>query len=465
MSELSVDAWDTDARAAWMAPQFSAPDDEVRRYGSGFAMEPGDNTFAEGANWFALRASRAVGGLSNYWGAAVLPYRQEDIDDWPITADDLAPHYRAVADWMPISGRQDDLAPLFPAFSMATAQAIAPTAQAEVLLSRLTRKAPVLADMGVQAGMARQAVDPSCQACGLCLHGCPWSLIYSARHTCAAMRDIPNFTYQPGMVVQQIREEGEGVLVSLADGRTYQGERVFLATGVLETARILLASPGLANEELILKDSQHAFLPLLHHWQAPRRPDRQPYQTLPQLFAELDEPAISPRLIHAQLYTWNEYFARDLRQNYGRLPGIGSILDRVARRLIVAQAFLHSDVSASVALSLAGDGRLAPRLIENPKTASTMRAALDRYSRALRQLGLIGLPFAARLGAPGASFHVGGSLPMAGAPEKGQSDLLGRPKGATRLHVVDASVFPSMPATTITFSVMANAHRIGTLAP
>ena len=175
MSDLSAEALDTEVRAAWMAPQFSAPDGEVRRYGSGFAMEPGDNTFAEGADWFALRASRAVGGLSNYWGAAVLPYRQEDIDDWPVTADDLAPHYRAVADWMPISGRQDDLAPLFPAFGMATAQAIAPTTQAEGLLSRLTRKGPVLADMGVQAGMARQAVDPSCRACGLCLHGCPWS--------------------------------------------------------------------------------------------------------------------------------------------------------------------------------------------------------------------------------------------------------------------------------------------------
>ena len=33
-----------------------------------------------------------------------------------------------------------------------------------------------------------------------------------------------------------------------------------------------------------------------------------------------------------------------------------------------------------------------------------------------------------------------------------------------RVHVVDASVFPSLPATTITLSVMANAHRIGAVA-
>jgi choline dehydrogenase-like flavoprotein len=45
-----------------------------------------------------------------------------------------------------------------------------------------------------------------------------------------------------------------------------------------------------------------------------------------------------------------------------------------------------------------------------------------------------------------------------------QTDLLGRPTGFSQVHVVDASVFPSLPATTITLSVMANAHRIGSAA-
>jgi choline dehydrogenase-like flavoprotein len=33
-----------------------------------------------------------------------------------------------------------------------------------------------------------------------------------------------------------------------------------------------------------------------------------------------------------------------------------------------------------------------------------------------------------------------------------------------RVHLVDASVLPSIPATSITFSVMANAHRIASTA-
>jgi len=33
-----------------------------------------------------------------------------------------------------------------------------------------------------------------------------------------------------------------------------------------------------------------------------------------------------------------------------------------------------------------------------------------------------------------------------------------------RIHAIDSTILPSIPATTITYTVMANAYRIGTLA-
>ena len=45
-------------------------------------------------------------------------------------------------------------------------------------------------------------------------------------------------------------------------------------------------------------------------------------------------------------------------------------------------------------------------------------------------------------------------------PSEFETDELGRPYGFERVHVVDSSVFPTVPATTITLSIMANAHRI-----
>jgi choline dehydrogenase-like flavoprotein len=65
---------------------------------------------------------------------------------------------------------------------------------------------------------------------------------------------------------------------------------------------------------------------------------------------------------------------------------------------------------------------------------------------------------------PGRSYHSGGTFPMRTRPGKFETDVLGQPTGLERVHLVDASVFPSIPATTITLTVMANAHRIASEA-
>ena len=49
---------------------------------------------------------------------------------------------------------------------------------------------------------------------------------------------------------------------------------------------------------------------------------------------------------------------------------------------------------------------------------------------------------------------------MSTAPTGNETDALGRPVGLSRVHAVDASVLPSIPASTITYSAMVNAARI-----
>jgi len=64
------------------------------------------------------------------------------------------------------------------------------------------------------------------------------------------------------------------------------------------------------------------------------------------------------------------------------------------------------------------------------------------------------------LAEPGRGFHTGGAFPMRDNPGPLETDRLGRPAGLRRVHAVDATVFPSIAATTITLTAMANAHRI-----
>lgn len=454
--------WDARVASEYQQPQFETPQGQTRRFGSDFAMEPGDTSLTKSADWFSLRASHAAGGLSNLWGAAVLPYRQSDISAWPITIDDLTPHYSAVANFMPISARPDRLNPLFPGFHVATDTTIEPGVQTAALLENMERNR----QDGVHFGAARTAVGSGCTACGMCLHGCPWGQIYSAQHTLDDLKSNPDFTYRLGALVTAFAETPNGVEIHLADGETITGDRLFIGAGVLETARIVLNSSPDKTQTMTLLDSQQALVPMLHRWSGRRRPDKMPLTTLPQIFVEMDVAEISPHLVHSQFYTWNEYYARDLATNYGLgLPIARTLFGPLARRMIIAQLFLHSDHSAKIDLTLDGAEKLKPQLRENAETSGVLKSAQSHLGQFTNKSGLTMLGFASRRGSPGSSFHTGGTVPMSGSPNTGQSDVLGRPHGLDRVHLVDSSVFPSIPATTITFSAMANAHRIASLAP
>ena len=456
--------WPAELLARYKAGQFDGTPGGIRRFGSDFAIRDAGTTF-ENAEGIGIRASHAVGGLSNFWGSAVLPNRQADMADWPVSADDLAPHYSAVAGFMPIAAAPGPLDALLPAWVPDRDTALPPSPQGRALAERLERRTARLAAGGLIWGRARQAVSSACRMCGLCLHGCPWGHIFNAADQIPRLMESGRFTYLSPRRVRHVSEEGINARAHLDDGTTIEADAVFLAAGVLETARIVLASYPMAGPQLRLRDSQHFFTPLLHAWAPPADPETARAHALTELFLELDAPEIAPGLIHSQIYTWNEFYAREMVAKYGRVPGLAPIFRRLARRLVVAQSFLHSDVSGEIGLSLAADGRLLADAKPSPATGPAMTAARRRLAGLLRPLGLHALTFAGHAGAPGSSFHTGGTLPMRARPRRASTAPDGLLHGTSRTYVADASVLPAIPATTITFSVMANAHRIGSIVP
>ena len=455
--------WPAGLLDRYKAGQFGGEPGSIRRFGSGFAILDGARTFAADGG-VGLRASHAAGGLSNFWGSAVLPNRQADIANWPVSAEELAPHYRAVAGFMPIAASPGALDAALPAFVPDADKGLPPSPQGAALMKRLTAREADLRKDGLIWGQARQAVAQECKLCGLCLHGCPWGFIFNADQAVAALRAEARFTYLPGQVVRSIADSAEAATVHLQDGQEQRAERVYLASGVLETARLVLTSFRDLAPDLALKDSQHMFTPMLHSWSAGADPATAQAHALTEVFLEMEIPQLAPTLFHSQLYTWNEFYAREMVAKYGKLPGLGAVFSRLAKRLIVAQTFLHSDLSSTIRLTLAPDGRLNARHEPNAAMEPAMTVVRARLAKLMRRVGLYALTFAGHAGAPGSSFHAGSTLPMSRSADA-LTDPAGRLRGTARVHVVDASVLPSIPATTITFSVMANAHRIGSIAP
>ena len=416
-----------------------------------------------------LKPSLALGGLGNVWGAAMLPYRDVDIADWPVRSAQLAAHYAAVAQFTGLSGVADDLAEWFPLPKTKATPARA-SRQAEMLLGNLQRQRARLRERGWRFGRARVAVrGGDCHHCGQCMQGCVYDAIYNSASTVRQMQAHKNFSFRPSVIVTRVAETADGVDIfakSMADGGElkFSAARVFLAAGVIPTAQIVLRSRALYEQPVRLRDSQYFLFPLLLARGAGDVRCEALY-TLSQVFIELQRPEISARTVHLQIYTYSQLIGEALRRSFGPLAGaLEPLARKLEERLVIVQGFLHSDDSRSMEMILrrehSGD-RLHVRALDDRFPRPAIKRVVRELLKNFRALG--GLPLSPQLQIPnpGRSFHNGGSFPMRAHPGALETDTLGRLPGWEKIHLADASVLPSIPANTITFTAMANAHRIG----
>jgi len=446
-------------------------------YGSDFPYrDPGADWRLE-MDGVDSRPSFAKGGLSTVWGAAILPFRANEIRDWPITEHELACHYRAVLEFMPLAGRHDSLEKSFPLYT-AFPQPLACSSQATAFLGDLGSAANELEREGILFGQSRLAMwaqanhrGPGCLYCTQCMYGCPYGVIYSSSHTLDVLREHPNFIYRKDVLLERVEENGDKITLFARELKTrgqlqLRGSRVFLACGVLATTKILLESLDAFDQPLTLQDASYFLLPLLRY-RSTSDSSSERVHTLAQAFLEILDPQICDQAVHLQIYAYNELYSLALKKLFGpTFPLLKRPTKMLLDRQLLVQGFLPSAYSPSIRTTLSKDPRsgvtclhLTP--VSSNRTEPLLRKVVRKLRRNQKYLRAIPLSPILRMGRPGRSFHSGGTFPMQVSPGQFQSDRFGRPYGFKRVHAVDSTIFPSIPATTITLSIMANASRIG----
>jgi ferredoxin len=449
---------------------------EKRAYGSGFALVDygqRDGIDARGRADAAL-VSGAYGGLSNIWGAQVMPFSAASLAAWPISAPEMAPHYRAVCQHLPVSGEHDDLDELFP-----HPECLSPlpplSARTVMVLSNYVRHRDRLRRLGITVGHARLALRAaSCVRCGLCMTGCPYSLIYSASQTFDGLRAAKRLEYRSGLVVHRVGENFRGAVVHARETRSGQdieltADRVYLACGALGTTRLVLGSLALVGREVTLAESAQFIFPALSVRPAPD-PRGLPDFTLGQFNMVVDYgPAgpDGPGQSQVQFYCYNPAVAQ-------ALPDILStrlaapVATQVLSRLTIGLGYLPSWASPRLRAKVTSlaPGRLPPLELEQGEWPAGPPALRQVLCKLLRSAALLDLwPVIPQLvvARGGMSYHFGGSFPhrpRGTVPSPLTTDRVGRPPAWQRVHLVDGSVFPTVPATTFVLTLMANAHRI-----
>jgi choline dehydrogenase-like flavoprotein len=447
-------------------------------YGSNFAFENfgqlDDVDADEAAN--PLVVSGAYGGFSNTWGAQMMPYSTGTFETWPIPRGKLEFHYREVLKHVPYSAESDDLEETFPL--MGSPEHLPKlTERTSAVLRRYERHRIAVRKHGVTAGHARLALRaPSCRLCGLCMNGCPYGLIYSASQTFDELRARARVDYRSGFRVYRIEEVATGRVcvhaIELATGqsRMFSADRVFLAAGAIGTTRIVAGSLAFTDRSIMLGESVQFMMPFLSS-----RPVAGPTQagefTLNQfnLFVTFDSNGKDASLVHC--YPYNDMMLSSLPA-FATAGPLRAITKLALRHLTVGLGYLPSWASPAVELRIGAAqecGTLPSIRVtsrDNVATKPMLRRVVGTLRRSGRALDLHPIPGQTNLSGPAKSYHYGGSFPMQEKASSGpfSSDLLGRVGPWRNVHIVDASVFPTIPATTFTLTIMANAHRIATEA-
>lgn len=413
--------------------------------------------------------SYALGGLSAGWGAALLPPQACDLDNWPVGIEELTEYCAKVLEDLPYSARDDGLSLDFPLLTCG-AKALRPSRAESWLLAVLDR-ASVMKQGETVFGQARLLVDAGrnehgCRYCGQCMSGCVYGAIYKAGDEIMALHEKGEIDYLPGHIVHRLDEEdGKVVVTSLdaAGGRHRMiFDRVFLAAGAVNSARIVLESLGMHGRKMRLLSRGGFVMPMLSLRGLPI--DWPECNTQPGLFMELAGKGLK-HWVHVQISTENEL----LLQKLG-IRSIGGGVLACVKRFVASHVVLlfvnyHSDHAGSYDLWLepAAKGEHAGRLCSVHRKSyppwKVWRASWMRLLSVFTKIGCFPLFPLARLNS--GAYHVGGTLPMKSNPSDSlETDILGRLSAWKQVHVVDTSVFPSLPGTTIGLLAMANAYRI-----
>lgn len=423
--------------------------------------------------------SFAAGGLAEAWTGGSYPLNAAELSNFPIDLETLEPHYAEVVRRIGITAEQDDLDG-FNTWFDGYSRPLEPDPHTALLLKRYASKSTKLNNkLGFYLGRSRVAVlgrdresRRGCDSLGRCLWGCPRLSLYAPSSTLAELRKHPSFRYIDRMFVTHFDYEGDtvaGITATDTDGKSrhFTAELYALAAGTLCSSKILLDSiyrqTGQTHELKGLMDNSQAIAPFVTLGRLGKPVDTHSYQ-FHQLALGISRD--SPEdYVHGQITTLKAASIHPIVQNIPLSLRAGLDVFRIAHAALgAANVWLPDSRRDENVLTIrpCAEGNvtdLVLRCVEDP--ADRFDPVLKVLKRALRRLGCFTPPGMTQRLPRGSSVHYAGTLPMqqSRAPFTCSPDC--RSNDFKNLFFADGASFPSLPAKNLTFTLMANAIRVG----
>ena len=426
---------------------------------------------------FSATESLAKGGLAAGWGAGVFPFDDDDLSDAPIGRKDLEPHYEIIAERIGVSGGHDDLMPF-----LGECRAMMPPLEldsaAERVMARYAQRRERLHRQRLYLGGTRLAVcsrPHRGRGAHRYLDMDFWAdadrSVYRPRWTLEELRKLTGFRYLDRRLVLSFREDAEGVAVTArhadsGERQVHRARALVLAAGTLSTARIVLRSLELYDRPVPILCNPYTYVPVINLGMLGREA-RDRRHSLAQITAVHRPSPASARVVQAQYYSYRSLLLFKLMKES---PLAYRETLRIMRLLVPAFGILgihHEDRptpdKTCTLRRVDGDG--PDRLEIDYRLADDVERRQDveerRLLRFFRHLGCF--PIKRIHPGHGSTIHYAGTLPLHAGDRELTCDAECRLRGSRAVYLADGSVFPYLPAKGLTFTLMANANRVGTL--
>jgi len=410
--------------------------------------------------------AQSKGGLANAWGAGVYRFNDRDLRGFPIDEAALRPYYDELAAAIGVSGAIDDLAEYLEP-DAGLQPPIELSGFYQTMLERYGKMRAAFHREQVFLGRSRLAVLTESKGTrsayeygNLEFFRADDTAIYSPAYTVDELIHEKAIDYRNSRLVTRFHETANGVEVyarNTATGmeETYRARRLLLAAGALNTARIVLASFCDYETRLPALDNPMACIPFFQLGRVGTKLEARG-TSLAQLNL-VAEDKDSGGTVHGSLYGTTGPLRSDIISSLPLPLRTSLVLTRyLAPAMGLMMLFWPAEPNASSYVRLQPGGEL-----EAVFPCGKQRAFEDRLIRLLRRLGYSTSPRLIQRPGNGSGFHYAGMLPMRANPRRYETDRLGQLHGTQRVHIVDGACFPRLPAKNLTFTIMANALRIG----
>lgn len=437
---------------------------------------------------YVLPGGRLIvkGGSTNHWGGWCPRMKPEDFRlgdvrkkaiNWAVGYDELAPYYTESEHFLDVCGDSTTVtAPRYGA--LYKHRAIPFTAMDHLLI-------PTLQKLGANSyealPLARNA--PLCVTTGTCRY-CPTTARYSAANDVEKLKDefgerVKVRTNTPVLsLVMRNKKTAAGVRCRdklTGDISIIESDRVVIAAGTIETAKLLMLSTSADWPNGVGNDTDHVGRHLVTHplMRAVARIDK----NIDRLEQELDFPTMASRLYDVPEYqkTGKMYFARDGRYVLGERDLSGQLIKGVSvssinkdivdntlielRGLVEAFPGEGNRVSLLNGFTAQGLPKTKIQYTEDPDTKQVRSDHLGRLESILFSAGLKEFPRRDSSGAR--SDHSIATCRMSNSAVEGVVDRNLQVHDTDNVFVCSNAVFPNAGAVNPTLTLVALALRLG----